>query len=158
VKLRLICVGKISAPYLQEGVNEYAGRIKRYLPLTTVELKEEKGGGKNVDPAFIRDREGERIMEKIPADSFAFVLDERGTSLNSQKLAERLDRHMVHGTRELILVLGGAYGLSATVKKRGDFLLSLSPLTFTHQMARLILLEQIYRGLTILRNEPYHNR
>jgi 23S rRNA (pseudouridine1915-N3)-methyltransferase len=97
-------------------------------------------------------------MEKIPADSFAVVLDERGTSLNSQKLAERLDRHMVHGTRELILVLGGAYGLSTTVKKRGDFLLSLSPLTFTHQMARLILLEQIYRGLTILRNEPYHNR
>lgn len=158
MKLRLLCVGKISASYLQEGVNDYAARIKRYLPLTTVELKEEKGGGKKVDPAFIRDKEGERIIEKIPADSFAIILDERGTCLTSQRFAERLDRHMVQGTREVTLIIGGAYGLSSTVKKRGDFLLSLSPLTFTHQMARLILLEQVYRGLTILRNEPYHNR
>lgn len=157
MKLRLICVGRISASYLREGINEYAARIKRYLPLTTVELKEEKVG-KKVDPVFVRNGEGERIMEKIPADSFTIVLDERGTSLSSEELAERLDRHMVQGTRELILVLGGAYGLSTTVKKRGDFLLSLSPLTFTHQMARLILLEQIYRALTILKNEPYHNR
>lgn len=157
MKLRLICVGRVSASYLQEGINEYAARIKRYLPLTTVELKEEKGG-KKVDPVFVRNGEGERIMEKIPADSFTIVLDERGTSLSSEELAERLDRHMVQGTRELTLVLGGAYGLSTKVKKRGDFLLSLSTLTFTHQMARLILLEQIYRALTIIKNEPYHNR
>lgn len=158
MKLRLICVGKISAPYLQAGVDDYAARIKRYLPLATVELKEEKGGGKKADPRFIREREGERIVEKIPAEAFAIVLDERGAVFSSEGLAELLDRHMVRGTPEVTLVIGGAYGLSAAVKERANLLLSLSSLTFTHQMARLILMEQIYRGMTILRNEPYHNR
>lgn len=156
--MRLVCVGKLSAPYLQAGVDEYAARIKRYLPLETVELKEEKGGGKKADPRYIRDREGERILEKIPAGAFTVVLDERGKGLDSEGLAALLERHMVQGTPELALVIGGAYGLNARVKERGDLLLSLSPMTFTHQMARLILLEQVYRGLTILRNEPYHNR
>jgi len=158
VKLRLLCVGKLSAAYLQAGVDEYAARIRRYLPLNTVELKEEKGGGKKADPRYVRDREGERIVDKIPAEAFAIVLDERGAALSSEGLAELLDRHMVQGTPEVILVIGGAYGLSEAVKERANLLLSLSSLTLTHQMARLLLLEQIYRSMTILRNEPYHNR
>lgn len=158
MKLRLICVGKISENYLRVGVDEYAGRIIRYLPLLVHELKEEKGGGKKVDPRHLREREGERILEKIPAAAFTVVLDERGETLTSENVATLLERHMVQGTPEIVLVIGGPYGLSDAVRRRADLLLSLSPMTFTHQMARLFLLEQIYRGLTILRNEPYHNR
>lgn len=158
MKLRLVCVGKISENYLRVGVDEFAGRIIRYLPLLVHELKEEKGGGKKADPRHLREREGERILEKIPAAAFTVVLDERGESLTSEDVANLLERHMVQGTPEIVLVIGGPYGLSEAVRRRADLLLSLSPMTFTHQMARLFLLEQIYRGLTILRNEPYHNR
>lgn len=158
MKLRLVCVGKLSAPFLQEGADEYTGRIKRYLPLETVELREEKGGGKKADPRYLRECEGKRILEKIPDGAFAVVLDEKGKGLDSEGVAALLERHMVQGTPEMALVIGGAYGLSPGVRERADLVLSLSPLTFTHQMARLIVLEQIYRGLTILRNEPYHNR
>ncbi len=154
MKLRLVCVGKISEAYLRTGIDDFAGRIGRYLPLTTVELREEKGG----DPRTLREREAERILEKLPAAAFVIALDERGESLNSEGFASLLERHMLHGTPELVLVIGGPYGLGEAVKRRADLLLSLSAMTFTHQMVRLFLLEQLYRGFTILRREPYHNR
>lgn len=158
MKLRLVCVGKLSEGYLRAGVEEYATRIKRYLPFSTVELKEEKTGGKGAESPFIRTREGERILGKISPEAFAVTLDERGQNLSSVGLADLLEKHMVRGTPEIDLVIGGPYGLSEAVKGRGDLQLSLSPMTFTHQMVRLILLEQIYRALTIIRHEPYHNR
>jgi 23S rRNA (pseudouridine1915-N3)-methyltransferase len=158
LKLRLVCVGKVSEAYLREGVEEYASRIKRYLPFETVELKEEKAGGRGADNSFIRDREGERILEKIPQGAFVVTLDERGRNVSSEGLADLLEKHMVQGTPEIAMVVGGPYGLSQAVKGRGNLQLSLSPMTFTHQMVRLILLEQIYRALTIIRHEPYHNR
>ena len=157
MKLRLICVGRLADSWLRQGVEEYAGRIRRYLPLDTVELKE-ADGGKKTDLRQIREREGIRILEKIPAAALAIVLDERGEAFTSETFSALLGRHMVQSTPELALIIGGAYGLSEAVKKRGDLLLSLSSMTLTHLMARLLLLEQIYRGLTILRNEPYHNR
>ncbi len=158
MKLRLVCVGKLSEAFLREGVEEYAARIQRYLPFETIELKEEKRGGKKADPRQIRDLEAERILARIPEGAFVLILDEQGRSLTSEALSELLGRHMLQGTPELVAVIGGAYGLGERVKKRGDMVLSLSAMTFTHQMARLFLLEQIYRGMTILRNEPYHNR
>lgn len=158
MKLRLVCVGKVSESCLREGTDAFAARITRYLPLTVSELREEKGGGKKDDHRYLREREGERILEKIPDSAFAVALDERGETFTSEGLAALLERHMVRGTPELVLIVGGPYGLSDAVKRRADLLLSLSAMTFTHQMARLFLLEQIYRGLTILRNEPYHNR
>lgn len=157
MKFRLVCVGRITETWLQAGIDEYTNRVRRYLPLETVELKEEKGG-KGTDPRYLLPREGARILGKTSPAAFAIVLDEKGERLGSEMLAELLNRHMVRGTPELAWILGGPYGLDDTVRERGDLLLSLSPMTFTHQMARLVLLEQIYRGLTILRNEPYHNR
>ncbi len=156
MKLRLICVGKLSESYLREGAEDFAGRIRHYLPLTVIEIKEEKPGGKQPDPRIIREREGGRILEKIPPEAHVIVLDERGSATRSEELAASLERHMVNGTTELALIIGGAYGLSESVKMRGNRLLSLSSMTFSHQMARLFLLEQIYRSLTILRREPYH--
>ncbi len=157
MKLHLLTVGKLSAAFLAEGAAEYATRIKRYLPLVCVELKEEKGGGKKADSRYLSQREGERLLARIPAGAFVVALDERGEGLSSPALARLLDRHMVSGTADLVWIIGGAYGLSDAVRQRADQILSLSKMTLTHQMARLMLLEQIYRGLTIVRNEPYHN-
>jgi 23S rRNA (pseudouridine1915-N3)-methyltransferase len=156
LKLRLLCVGKTSEAYLREGMEQYQSRIRRYLPFSLTETKEEKGG-KKTDPQVVREREGDRLLEKIPPDAFVVVLDERGKMLDSHGMAALFDNQRVLGASELVWVIGGAYGLSDSVKKRGDLLLSLSAMTFTHQMVRLFLLEQIYRGLTIWRNEPYHN-
>ncbi|AMV71154.1 23S rRNA (pseudouridine(1915)-N(3))-methyltransferase RlmH [Desulfuromonas carbonis] len=157
MRLTLYCIGRLSEPWLQAGVAEYAGRIGRYLGFTEVELKEEKGGRKH-DQRLIREHEGERLLARLPAKAFTIVLDEGGRQFSSEMLADLLGKQMLDGTGEVALVIGGAYGLSDAVKARADLLLSLSALTLTHQMARLLLCEQLYRGLTILRNEPYHNR
>jgi len=156
LKLRLICVGRLSSSYLREGVADFTARIERYLPFETLELKEEKTGSKTV-PERIRQLEGERILERIDPRETVIVLDERGRSLTSVKLAGLVERHMLDGTATLTTVIGGAYGLSEAVRQRADLQLSLSAFTLTHQMARLFWLEQLYRGLTIIRNEPYHN-
>ncbi|NIQ97915.1 MAG: 23S rRNA (pseudouridine(1915)-N(3))-methyltransferase RlmH, partial [Desulfuromonadales bacterium] len=104
MKLRLLCVGKLTAKFLRQGAEEFAGRAGRYLPLEVVELKEEKGGGKKPDPAFIRDREGERILSRIPPDAYVVALDEKGTGLTSEGLAAELEKHMVQGTSEVVFV------------------------------------------------------
>lgn len=156
LKLRLICVGRLSSSYLREGVADFSGRIERYLPFETVELKEEKGGTKT-NPERIKQLEGERILERIGPQEQVIVLDEKGRSLTSVKLAGRVEQHMLHGTATLTAVIGGAYGLSDAVRQRAELVLSLSSFTLTHQMARLFWLEQLYRSLTIIRKEPYHN-
>lgn len=156
VKFRLLCVGKLSAPYLRQAEEDYAARVRRYLPLECIELKEESGG-KKPDAEIIRLREGEKILQRIAPQDWVVALDERGKQMDSVALAGLLERHMLQGTPSLTTVLGGAYGLSETVRQRADLVFSLSALTFTHQMARVIWLEQLYRGLTIVRNEPYHN-
>lgn len=157
MKLRLLSVGKLSEAFWRQAAETYTERLRRYLPLDQIELKEEKAG-KKADPSYLRDREGERILERIPDQAFVVALDERGRPLTSEELAGQLEGHMVQGTAELVFVIGGAYGLSPAVRARADQVLSLSKLTFTHQMARIFLLEQLYRAMTIVRNEPYHNR
>lgn len=157
MKLRLVCVGKLAEAWQREAASDYADRLQHYFPLEIVELKEEKGGRKG-DVSGLLKREGERILEKVPPNSFLIVLDERGRSINSEQLAKRLGDEMLHGGRDWCLIIGGPYGLDQEVRRRADLMLSLSKMTFTHQMARLFLLEQLYRSGTILRNEPYHNR
>ncbi len=157
MKLKLICVGKLTETWQRDAADEYAGRVQRYFPLDIVELKEEKGGRKG-DTIGLLKREGARIMEKVPDRAFLVVLDERGRDLGSEQLAALLSEEMLHGGRDWCLLLGGPYGLDPAVRKRADLILSLSKMTFTHQMARVLLLEQLYRSCTIIKNEPYHNR
>ncbi len=157
MKIGLVSVGKLSQPFLRAGVAEYTGRIQRYIAFNRQELKEAKSGSK-ADPKMIREQEGEGILARVPAGSFFIALDEQGRNFSSEELSGFLGRHMLQGTAELLFAIGGAYGLSSAVKERADLLLSLSTMTLTHQMAQLLLLEQLYRGFTILRNEPYHNR
>lgn len=157
MKVRLLCVGRLSESYLQEATQLFAERIRHYLPLEIIELREEKAG-KKADARYLVAREGERLLEKMPPDALVVALDEKGRQLTSEKLALQIERPMVEGRANLVFIVGGPYGLSEQVKRRADKILSLSELTFTHQMARLFLLEQIYRALTIIRNAPYHNR
>jgi 23S rRNA (pseudouridine1915-N3)-methyltransferase len=157
VKLRLICVGKLTETWQRNAADEYAGRVQHYFSLDIVELKEEKGGRKG-DTTGLLKREGARILEKVPERAFLIVLDERGRNLESEQLADLLSGEMLHSGRTWCLVIGGPYGLDPAVRNRADLLLSLSKMTFTHQMARVFLLEQLYRSCTIIKNEPYHNR
>ena len=157
MKLKLVCVGKLTETWQREAAEDYTERLRRYFSLDIVELKEEKGGRK-ADVAGLLKREGERILDKIPEQSYVILLDERGRQMGSEQLAERLADDMLHGGRDWCLVIGGPYGLDSAVRQRADLMLSLSKMTFTHQMARVFLLEQLYRSMTINRNEPYHNR
>ncbi|MEA3544230.1 MAG: 23S rRNA (pseudouridine(1915)-N(3))-methyltransferase RlmH [Thermodesulfobacteriota bacterium] len=157
MKLRLVCVGKLTESWQRNAADEYAGRVKHYFPLDIVELKEEKGGRKG-DTSGLLKREGQRILEKVPDRAFLVVLDERGRNLGSEQLADLLSEEMLHGGRNWCLIIGGSYGLDPVVRNRADLMLSLSKMTFTHQMARVLLLEQLYRSCTIIKNEPYHNR
>ncbi len=156
MRLRLLCVGKLSETYLREGCALFQERLRRYLPLTVEEIKEHQAGRRGDLPRVVA-AEGELLLARIPQGAFAIVLDERGQTLTSAGLAGLLERHMVAGTAEWVLVIGGAHGLSEGVRQRANLVLSLSALTYPHQVVRLLLLEQLYRGCTIIRNEPYHH-
>jgi 23S rRNA (pseudouridine1915-N3)-methyltransferase len=157
VKLRLLCVGRLSEAYLRTGCALFEDRVRHYLPLTIEELKEQKAVSRGDLPRAIA-AEGEQLLTRIPDGAFVVVLDEHGRGMTSVGLAGLLEQHMVAGTNEWVLVIGGAHGLSEGVRKRANLLLSLSSMTFPHQVVRLLLLEQLYRGLSIIRNEPYHHR
>jgi 23S rRNA (pseudouridine1915-N3)-methyltransferase len=156
VKLRLLCVGKLSEAYLREGCALFEERLRRYLPLVVEEIKESKTVSRGDLPRVVA-AEGERLLGRIAQGAFVIVLDERGQTLTSVNLAGLLEQHMVAGTAEWVLVVGGAHGLSEGVRQRANLVLSLSALTYPHQIVRLLLLEQLYRGCTIIRNEPYHH-
>ncbi len=156
MRLNLLCVGRLSLPFLKDGSAEFAERLKRYLPLAITEIKEHKTGRKQ-DLQRIIKTEGESLEQRIPAGAFVIALDQRGKSLGSEQLADLMNDHMVRSIPEWTLLIGGPYGLSESLRKRADLVLSLSAMTLTHQMARLLLLEQLYRCCTIIRNEPYHH-
>jgi len=157
MRLRLVCVGKLSQSYLRDAADDYRQRLQRYLPFDLIELKEEKAGGKKPNTDLIREREGERILSQLATPGLTLVFDEKGRQPDSVELAGLLEEQMTSGCQNLNLVIGGAWGLSRDVKRRADRIISLSRMTFTHQMARVIALEQLYRAMTIIRNEPYHN-
>ena len=158
MKLSLHCIGKLSAAWLQDGAKDYAKRISRYLPLSIEELKEAKLGGKKADSRQIIQQEGAQLLARVPRGAYTVALDERGKLFSSAELADFLNQHMLNGTPEINFIIGGAYGLSDELKEMSQLRMSLTPMTLTHQMARVLLLEQLYRGMTIIRNEPYHNR
>ena len=153
MKCRVIWLGKTRESWIKAGIDEYAGRIKRYLPLAVDELKDEK----DAEALDGRRREGERVLKQLTPQTVLVVMDERGQAMDSVKFAEFIGRHRDSGTAELAFAIGGAYGFSDEVRKRAGLTLSLSAMTFTHQMVRPFLLEQIYRAFTILNNEPYHH-
>lgn len=152
MKLRVLWVGKSRDSWVREVVAEYAGRIRRYAPLELCEARDQKGA----EAEEMRRRECERLGKLIPPDATLVLLDERGEQMDSPGLAAYIGKQRDSGTSELVFAIGGAYGFSEEFRRRGR-LLSLSKMTYTHQMVRVFLLEQVYRAFTILNNEPYHH-
>ena len=158
MNLRIIAIGKIREKFIQDGIAEYSKRLAAYGRLEIVELREESFR----EPLSAKERlqmvtkEGERILAQLGNRSFVFVLDPRGRSLSSEAFAEQLMSMAVQGISLVEFVIGGALGLSQAVIERADFVLSFSEFTFPHQLMRLILAEQLYRAMTIIRGEHYH--
>ncbi|MDA8415127.1 MAG: 23S rRNA (pseudouridine(1915)-N(3))-methyltransferase RlmH [Desulfobacteraceae bacterium] len=152
MRLRVLWVGKNRDPWVKEVVGEYAGRIRRYVPLELGEARDEKGA----EAEEMRRRECERLEKMVPPGATLLLLDERGEQMDSPGLAAYIGKQRDAGIGELVFAIGGAYGFSEEFRRRGR-LLALSKMTFTHQMVRVFLLEQIYRAFTILNNEPYHH-
>jgi 23S rRNA (pseudouridine1915-N3)-methyltransferase len=153
--LTLISVGKTAESFVRDACADYAARIRRYadLDLAVVPQESVPAPGKK---EYILRREGSRIREKVPPSALRIVLDERGKNFTSEAFSRELERWMTTGVREAVFILGGAHGLEEALKEEADLRFSLSPLTMTHGLARVILLEQIYRAFTLIRKEPYH--
>ncbi len=152
MKIKVLWVGKSRDPWIKDAIDEYAGRIRRYSLLELVDIRDEKGA----EAEEMRSRECERLQKQIPPGATLILLDERGEQLDSQGLASFVGKQRDSGVGELIFIIGGAYGFSEEFRRRGK-LIALSKMTFTHQMVRAFLLEQIYRAFTILNGEPYHH-
>lgn len=153
MKIRVVWVGKTQEDWVRRGIDEYASRIGRYMQMEIAEAREEKGGAAEV----MREREGERLGKMIPRNARVILMDERGEEMTSHELARLLARYRESGVSELAFAIGGAYGFSEGFRSRGDKTIALSRMTFTHQMVRVFLLEQIYRAFTIINNESYHH-
>ncbi len=154
MKFKFIWVGRTRADYLAEGIEDYLRRIKRYVQVEVKEVKEEKI--KNMPEAIIKAKEAERIKMAFKTGEFLIALDERGRQFSTPSLARFLKKLPAQGYKTLTFFLGGPLGLSPELLKQAHLCLSLSSLTLTHEMARLVLLEQLYRVLTIWHGEEYH--
>ncbi len=153
MKCELFFVGKTSDKYLIEGVEIYSKRLSHYLPMSIVIVPPSS----LLDPKKVVDEEGKNMLARIKPRDFIVLLDETGVLHTSPELAQKMQKWMLEGYSKLVFVCGGAYGLSPDLKKRANYILSASRFTFTHQMIRLILVEQLYRAMTIIRNESYHH-
>lgn len=156
MKIKLIVVGKTVDDYLKKGIQLYVNRIGFYAKFEMIEIPELKGV-KSISFNEIKDMEGDLIMRQVDTTDNVVLLDEKGDSLRSLEFAEFVNKKMVSGIKNLVFIVGGAYGFSDKLYKRSNGSLSLSKMTFSHQMVRLIFAEQLYRAFSILKNEPYHH-
>ncbi len=157
MKIKLLAIGKTDSKALMELIEEYASRVRRYLPFEIVIIPDIKNT-KHLSEAEQKRKEADLLLDKIKSGDTVLLLDERGKEYHSVAFAKYLQQFMNAGTKELVMVVGGPYGVDARVKERSQGRWSLSQLTFSHQMVRLFAIEQLYRALTILNNQPYHHR
>lgn len=155
--VELIVVGRTTSAYLVTGIEEYLKRLKHYVRFSITVIPELRNA-KNMREIQIKEAEGDLILGNIVQSDRVVLLDDKGRQPTSEQMSDWLQGIMNRGTRRLIFVVGGAYGFSDAVYNRADEKLSLSSLTFSHQMVRLIFVEQLYRSFTILNNEPYHHK
>ena len=157
MKIKLIVVGKTNANYLKEGELEYEQRLKHYVRFDEIIISDIKNA-KNLKQSELKNKEGNLILSKIENSDDVILLDDKGRMLSSTEFSNYLGEKMLRSTKSLVFVIGGAFGFSDEVYKRANNKLSLSKMTFSHQMIRLFIIEQLYRSFTILKNEPYHHR
>lgn len=156
MKVTLLTVGKTDVQWVREGLDLYSSRLKHYVPFTVTEIPELKGVSA-LTQAQIKDKEGKLILSSLKTSDEVWLLDEHGREFRSLDFAAFIGERLSRGGRDLVFVIGGAYGFSEEVYARADGKISLSRMTFSHQMVRTIFAEQLYRAFTILKNEPYHH-
>lgn len=153
MNIKIVAIGKTSTPYIKEGLEVYFKRLKHYVKTDLVEIPDVHYKERDRQ----KEKEGEAILKNIKQDDLVILLDEKGDNPSSRELANFFQKKMNAGTRQMVLVIGGAFGFSPELYDRANGLLSFSKMTFSHEMIRLFLLEQIYRSYTILKGESYHN-
>lgn len=156
MKITLLTVGKTEDKYLIEGIDIYLKRLKHYIPFRILELPELKNT-KSLSKDQQKIKEAELLFKNIQSTDYVILLDENGAELTSKKFSVYLNKKMVGGQQHLVFIIGGPYGFSDDVYARCNDKLSLSQMTFSHQMIRLFFTEQLYRAFTILKGEPYHH-
>lgn len=153
MRLRVAWVGKTQQDWVRAGIEEYSARIRRYAPLEVLDAREEKGACEEA----ARERECARLAKLLPRNARLVLLDQRGVEMTSPDFATFIGKCRESGVADLVFAVGGSYGFAEGFRSRADMVIALSRMTFTHQMVRVFLLEQIYRGFTILNREPYHH-
>jgi 23S rRNA (pseudouridine1915-N3)-methyltransferase len=156
MKTFLVMVGRTVNNWLNVGVDEYCQRIARYAPFESIVIQDVKRGA-SMPQKVLKEKEGELILKQISQGDIVILLDEDGKQMTSRDFSVFIQKQMLAGNRRLFFIIGGAYGFSSSVYDRADYKISLSKMTFSHQMVRLIFTEQLYRAHTILNNEPYHH-
>lgn len=156
MKIELIVIGKTDAKYFIEAINEYKNRLIHYLPFEMKVIPDIKNI-KNLSESQQKEKEGELIIKSLQQGDYLVLLDEKGKDYSSMEFARYIEKKMQTVPRRLVFVVGGPYGFSEAVYKAAAEKISLSRMTFSHQMIRLIFIEQIYRAMTILNHEPYHH-
>jgi 23S rRNA (pseudouridine1915-N3)-methyltransferase len=158
MNISIISVGKLKEKYLKEGIEEYKKRLSRYCTIEIIEVPDEKAP-ENLsikEEEQVKEKEGQAILKHIKDNTYVIALDIKGKMLSSEELSELLGELALTGNSTIAFVIGGSLGLSKEVLQRANYKLSFSKMTFPHQLMRLILLEQVYRGYRILKGEPYH--
>lgn len=156
MKFQLYNIGKPDTDFIVAGINIYAERLKHFIDFSITDLPVVKQG-KNLPVESYKQKEGEIIRKAIIKNDIVIILDENGTEYDSRKFPEWFNRIMNKGVKQVAFVTGGAYGFSEDIYKMADYKISLSKMTYTHQLVRLVFLEQLYRACTILKGLPYHN-
>jgi len=156
VKTLLLTIGETDQKYIKEGIADYVKRLSFYIPFESKVIPDLKNRS-SLSLENQKEKEGQLILNYVSTGDFLVLLDERGSELSSIEFSKWMEKKMVAGMRQLIFVVGGPYGFSKSVYDRANNLVSLSKLTFSHQMVRLIFVEQLYRAMTIIKNEPYHH-
>lgn len=158
MKITILCVGKIKEKFYREAIQEYSKRLSRYCKLEIIEVADEKtpDNASETVERQIKEKEGERMERYLKEGAFVCALAIDGKQLDSVELSEKLEQLATNGISHIIFLIGGSLGMSDTLLKRADLKLSFSKMTFPHQLMRVILLEQIYRGYRIMNHEPYH--
>lgn len=158
MKFTFLTIGKIKEKWMRQGIDEY---LKRLSPIAKVEIlsTDEEKMPENPSPALkekVMEKEGEKLLKYLKDEDFLILLDLKGKPVTSEELAHIIRQKMVSGTSHFFFMIGGPYGNGENIRKRANLKISISAMTFTHQMARLILAEQVYRAMKIIRHEPYH--
>ena len=156
MKIKLIVVGKTASSYLKEGMKVYTDRLTHYVQFSLEEIPDIRQAS-SLSREQVKEKEGQLIASRIKESDHVVLLDEHGARFTSMAWAKHLEQKMVSSPKDIVLVIGGCYGFSPAIYARADEKLSLSDMTFSHQLVRLIFLEQLYRAFTIIKGEPYHH-